>query len=259
MPGLTRASPATFFMVRPAEPWRARQRIVALTISARRTGATRGGGARRASCGTSVGQSTKNRAAGHPPSRSEGATRAGSGGRGRRGPHGAGLARLLVEADDHGDLGLLALADHGELHDLTDRRARDDALEIAGRLDALAAASQDAVIGLDATAVRRLPGDDLADEHAAGVLQVVAPDVLVGDLRDAHAEPAPFHLALFRELGQERLDQVDGNRKADGSVARRHAVDADHLAGHVHEGTAGVAGIDGGIGLDEIEARRGGL
>ena len=51
-------------------------------------------------------------------------------------------------------------------------------------------------------------------------------------------------------------DEVHGNGEADGPVAGRHAVDAHHLARHVHERTAGIAWVDRGVGLDEVEAGR---
>src|SRR5512134_203946 len=53
----------------------------------------------------------------------------------RRGAAGSHLHRVLVGADHHVHVGLLAVADHRELHGLAHRRARDDALQIPRLLD----------------------------------------------------------------------------------------------------------------------------
>src|SRR5438552_113648 len=97
---------------------------------------------------------------------------------------------------------------------------------------------------------------DVADQHAARLTQVEPLEIVLGDLDDGHTEPAPLDPALRGELRHELLDQVRRDREADRAVARRHAVDADDLARHVHERTAGVPGVDRGVGLDEVEAGR---
>jgi len=58
------------------------------------------------------------------------------------------------------------------------------------------------------------------------------------------------------ELGDGNACVVDGNREADalGAGANRH-VNADHLAVEIDEGTAAVAGIDAGVGLDQVLVR----
>ena len=49
------------------------------------------------------------------------------------------------------------------------------------------------------------------------------------------------------------FDIVDGNGEADALAARIDGgVDADHLAAEVEERPAAVAGIDRGVGLDEV-------
>ena len=64
------------------------------------------------------------------------------------------------------------------------------------------------------------------------------------------------HLAALGELARDTLGQVDGNREPQpGPRPGAHqGVDADHLAVGVDQGAAGVAGVDGGVGLDQVEA-----
>src|SRR6266536_3024998 len=67
----------------------------------------------------------------------------------------------LVRADGHRHLGLLPFAHDGELHDLADRRARDDALQVARLLHGGSIDGHDHVVGLHAGLVRGLAGNDL--------------------------------------------------------------------------------------------------
>ena len=54
-------------------------------------------------------------------------------------------------------------------------------------------------------------------------------------------------------LGDDRLGQVDGQGEADAVAhAGLGRGDADEVAVTVEEGAAGVAGVDGGVGLDEV-------
>ncbi len=84
---------------------------------------------------------------------------------------------------------------------------------------------------------------------------------VVGDLLDAHAEPAAPDLAVLAQL----IDHVDGgvgrHREADADRAagRRddRGIDADDLAVEIEQRTAGIAAIDGGVGLDVIVIRSG--
>src|SRR5690606_29949968 len=79
-----------------------------------------------------------------------------------------------------------------------------------------------------------------------------------------HAEIAADHAAVIDELGHDAAHHVHGNREADAfrriAVAQRRAdhgrVDADELAASVHERAAGIAHVDGRVGLDEVFERR---
>jgi hypothetical protein len=58
------------------------------------------------------------------------------------------------------------------------------------------------------------------------------------------------------ELGHDPLDGSHGNRETDPRRGAARAddcgVDADHPSFEVEERPAGVAGIDGGVGLDNL-------
>ena len=103
----------------------------------------------------------------------------------------------------------------------------------------------------------RLPLEGALDADTPGGIESVLLRVLLGDLLDPDAEPAPVDLALLEEPGEEALDQVRWNGEPDGAVPRGHRVHADHLPRHVDERPAGVPRVHGGVRLDEVEARRG--
>ena len=82
---------------------------------------------------------------------------------------------------------------------------------------------------------------------------------VVGHLLDAHAEPAAPGFAVFLQLIDDRHRAVRRNRKADADRAagRRNdrGIDADDFAVEVEQRAAGIAAIDGGVGLNVIVVR----
>ena len=84
----------------------------------------------------------------------------------------------------------------------------------------------------------------------------MSPRELGRERLDRDAEPAARHAALVAKLGVDLAGHVRGDREADaGAPGDDRGVDPDHLALHVHERTAGVAGIDGGVGLQKVVER----
>jgi hypothetical protein len=79
---------------------------------------------------------------------------------------------------------------------------------------------------------------------------------LGGHLLDAHAEPAAPRLAEFAQLRDDRPGGIGRHREGDADIAaglrEDRRVDADDVAGHVEQGAAGIAAVNGGIGLDVI-------
>ena len=82
---------------------------------------------------------------------------------------------------------------------------------------------------------------------------------VVGDLLDAHAEPAAPRLAKLAQLIDNRGRTVGGHCEADADRAagRRNdrGVDADHFAIEVEQRAAGIAAVNGGVGLYVIVIR----
>src|SRR3954467_9564754 len=153
------------------------------------------------------------------------------------------LQRLGLAAAAHGDGD--RLAGLVRVHQRGQRR---------GVLDRLAGHGRDHVAGLQAGARRRGALGDGGDRRAR------ARAVLGRD-----AEVGVVDLAALHELLDDVVDGVRGDGEADADVARltggRGAgaldlrVDADDLAGAVEQRAAGVAGVDGRVGLDDVVDR----
>src|SRR5215208_5344774 len=159
---------------------------------------------------------------------------------------GGGLLHLvgILEAPER-DLAafLLALADDDHVDFLADRGVGDDAREILRILDVLAVELDDDVAGVDA-----------GNQRAAGRLDVEAFGDLIGDLLDPHAEPAAAQFAELPKLIDHDRHGLrrDREAEADRTAGRRddQRVDADHFAFEVEQRPAGIAAVDGGVGLD---------
>ncbi len=71
------------------------------------------------------------------------------------------------------------------------------------------------------------------------------------------SQPAAHHVAVHENLFHHAAYQIDGNCEADalgssvGSIEHGR-IDADQIAMRIDERAAGVAEIDGGVGLDEV-------
>src|SRR5262245_43950867 len=171
-----------------------------------------------------------------------------------------GLGRSLhllgvLEAAELDRLALfLALADDHHRHVLAHRRVGDDARQVLHLLDVLAVELDDDIAGLDAGRLGRPLVIDARHQRAARGFEPEAFGDVVGDLLDAHAEPAAAHLAELAQLIDDGDRVLGRDRKADADRAARwrvdRRVDADDLAVHVEQRAAGIAAVDRGIGLD---------
>ena len=107
-----------------------------------------------------------------------------------------------------------------------------------------------------------LSGHHVGDERAVRVVEADGGGDLGGHRLDLHAEPAALDLAAVPELGDHGLDGVrrDGEAHAHRAAVRRvdGRVHPDHLALEVEQRAAGVAAVDRGVGLDEVDVRAGG-
>ena len=129
-------------------------------------------------------------------------------------------------------------------------------LEVVRVLDGLAVELDDDVVLLEARLLGRAVGLDRRDDGALVRLDAELLAHALGDVLHDDAQAAADDLALFPELGDDLLGHVGGDGEADADVpaGRREdvAVDADDLAPHVDQRAAGVAPVDGRVGLDEV-------
>src|SRR5258708_36808261 len=71
------------------------------------------------------------------------------------------------------------------------------------------------------------------------------------------AYPWPDYAAVFHEGRGDRLQQIGRDGEPDVlRVGNDCGIDADHLAAPVEQRAAGIAGVDGRVGLDERLAER---
>ena len=152
-----------------------------------------------------------------------------------------GLA-LPVAQDENGDL-------------LSGLGPGDGVLEVGGSFDGFAVQFKEDVADLEAGLVGGSALKDLADEGPLPAAEFHGVGHFGGEFLDGDAEPAADDFALFADAAHDLAGQVDGNGEPDAHVSAGPAgdggVDADDLAAHVDERSAGVAGVDGGVGLEE--------
>ena len=100
------------------------------------------------------------------------------------------------------------------------------------------------------------PEQHLRDQCALGTVQAQRLGDIGTDRVGVDSEQAALHRAELLELVGDAADHVDRNREADADVAAGAREDgrgeADQFAPQVDQRAAGIAGIDGGIGLDEV-------
>ena len=149
-----------------------------------------------------------------------------------------------------------AVAHEAETNARSGAAAGDVVDQVVAILDGAAVDGGDDVAGLDAALVGGPAGLHLLDEHA--VLESV--DAIdgageAGAERDAD-RPARDFVAGADEVVVDGDDGVGRHGEPDALVAGGlrvdGGVDADDFAVHVEQRSAGVAGIDGGVGLDEV-------
>ena len=149
----------------------------------------------------------------------------------------------------------LALAQHLDVDGLADRGRGDHPRQAAHGLTSLPSNFRITSLGWMPASAAGLSGVTLATS-APRLLQAQALGDLVGDVLDMHAEPAAPRLAELPQLIDDLHGAVRGHGKADADRAagRRDdgGVHADDLAVHVEQRAAGIALVDGGVGLQEV-------
>ena len=129
-------------------------------------------------------------------------------------------------------------------------------LEGAAVDDLLAVEFAQHVAGLQSCVAGRRVGGNLADDGAGRVMEVKEAGIVGRDIVHADAQVAVVHRAGLDDGVGGGFGDLRGNGKARTGeravVGDDEGVDADQLAVRVHQRAAGVAGIDGGVGLDEV-------
>jgi len=122
--------------------------------------------------------------------------------------------------------------------------------------DFFAVVFDDHVAVLQARLVSRASGNDVVDERAAGVRELERFGQRRGDILNHDAQVAAADMAVFDQAIHDVAGEIRGDGKTNALVAAGAAVDggvdADEPALHVHQRAAGIARVDGRIGLDEV-------
>src|SRR6266545_775547 len=177
----------------------------------------------------------------------------------------ARLARVLLLGRSDVALGegrrqrrVAAVADDPKTDLAARRLARDVADQVAGVLDGDVVHSHDRIARLDARPVRRLARLDRLNESSVERLQPERRRLVAVDVLDVDPEETARDLPFLPQLRKNALQRVDGHRETDVLSRTEHrGVDPDDFAVDVDERAAGVAGVDGSVGLDEILERTG--
>ena len=169
---------------------------------------------------------------------------------------------LAVGVDEFrfGDLGLAShgrtLVDDLDRHLIADLRQPDDVPNVGAVLHATAVDGQHHVTWLKVGILCRRTGLHPGDDGALGLVDLEGLGQLVGEILNRHAEQAALDLAMLDQRVHDAHGHVDRDGEANADVAavgrQDRGVDAHQLAAQVHQRAAGVAGVDGGVGLDEI-------
>ncbi|PRD36405.1 UNVERIFIED_CONTAM: hypothetical protein NCL1_08904 [Trichonephila clavipes] len=166
-------------------------------------------------------------------------------------------SRLLFRQrlDGHLELLRLAVAEDAQRIHAADLGATDGLRQLGRQGDGLAVELGHHVTGLEAgTRCRRLRLH-AGDQRAGRLGQAVGVGQVLGHFLDGDTEVAATDLALVAQLTHHLHGDIDRNRERQAHEAAGAAVDlrvdADHLAGGVEQRAAGIARIDGDIGLDE--------
>ncbi len=109
------------------------------------------------------------------------------------------------------------------------------------------------VINFDASLVRRRIRHYIFDQYTGIARQAQSLREHRGQIRRVHADRSPPRAAILHQLFVNNTSRVTRDGKANALVAPglrlNHGIDAHHISVHVDERSAGVARVDGRIGL----------
>src|SRR6266513_2843678 len=154
----------------------------------------------------------------------------------------------------------LAVTHRLDLDCLTGIVVANDSLQRADAIHRLTIRGDDDVTRLEACLLSRsVLAREIANENATDVLHTSDSGVFRADIVDADSQRLNTDVPVGDELIHDTLGQRDWNCEAVAGIvtggARDRAVDADHFTVCIHQRTAGIAGIDRRISLDQVTDR----
>ena len=154
---------------------------------------------------------------------------------------------------DHVDVPGLAVAPHGEYGGVARSDGRDGLGQVAGVGHGSAVDRQDHVAGLHARLGGRVALECVGHDHALGTVKAQGGGGFLVQVLHLDAQPAALHALAGLQLFDDLLGHGGGDGEAE-PLARGDdgRVDAHHLAVQVDQRSAGVARVDGRVGLDEV-------
>ena len=148
----------------------------------------------------------------------------------------------------------LAVTNHAQCNLRSWSHLRYSNLQGATVHDLLPVKFGDYVAGFEAAAACRRIRRDLGNDCPGGIRQIEEVCIVWRDIIHANAEIAVFDFAVFDDLFGCGARNLRGNREAragkGAAVRDDEGVYADQFAMRVHQRSAGVSGIDGGVGLN---------
>src|SRR5271166_1105067 len=150
----------------------------------------------------------------------------------------------------------LAVAQHAELDGVAGTLLPDFHLQLSGVVHRLSIEFDDNIARTQASFTAGSVGVDLVDDGSGGIFRLEELGIIRSYIRDANSNVAVADLAVLDQGLHSRLYDLRGNREAhagERSVAGdKEGVDSDQLAARIYERSAGVTGVDGRVGLDEL-------
>ena len=125
-------------------------------------------------------------------------------------------------------------------------------MQVAGVLDPRPVDGQDRIGGLEAGRLRRAARSDLGDAYPGALAERV--DLTRGQRASSthHAQVGAAHPSISKQrVHDAESGRVDRHRQTEAET-RQGGVHADQAGSGVDQGAAGVAGVEGGVGLDHI-------
>ena len=159
-------------------------------------------------------------------------------------------------ADLRGDRLAAAVTLNGQLDLLAHRRQADFIAQVRDPVHRLAVHFQHHVAGLEPRFIGGAFRQHIGDHHALAALHLEGAGQFLGEILNGHAEHPAAYFAVLDQLVHNVHRHVGGDGEADAHIAagggEDGGVDTDQLAVEIDQRAAGVARVNGGVGLNKI-------